>query len=195
MRAPLFLILAGMLLIGIFPGPVMTSLIPVVRAFNGSFRPDATMYNLSPVMVMTGRASLGLLLLIALIYYLRSIISVKRHRVFLPTWGCGYPAPNARMQYTGKSFTKSLAKLFSFLTAEKKKYHEIGSAEVFPATRSYQSHYDEFFETRIIDRLNKRWMGFMNYFTFIHNGQIQMYVLYGLFFVIALIAATFLNLI
>lgn len=98
------------------------------------------------------------------------------------------------MQYTGKSFAKSLAKLFSFLTSEKKKYHEIDSMAVFPSARGYQSHYTEFFETRIIDRINRRLIGFMNYFTFIHNGQTQMYVLYGLFFIIALITVTVLNL-
>ena len=37
-----------------------------------------------------------------------------------PTWGCGYVAPNPVMQYTGKSFSKSLAKLFGFITMEEK---------------------------------------------------------------------------
>jgi len=194
MRAPLFLILAGMLLIGVFPNAVMTVLIPMVRVFDGAFQPDAGINNLYPVLATTGRASLGLLVLIALIYYIRSRISTRRPRVFLPTWGCAYPAPNARMQYTGKSFAKSLAKLFSFLTVEKKKYHEIDSMAFFPSTRSYQSHYTELFETRIFDRINKRLIGFMNYFTFIHNGQTQMYVLYGLFFIITLITVTVLNL-
>ena len=194
MRIPLLMILTGMLLIGIFPNVVLTSVIPVIRVFDGSFRPVTAMNTLSPMLVITGRASLVLIGLIALIYYIRVSISKKQSKIFLPTWGCGYPAPNARMQYTGKSFTKSLAKLFSFLTAEKKKYHEIDSATIFPSTRSYHSHYTEFFETWIISRLKNRLIGFMNYFTFIHNGQIQMYVLYGLFFIIALIAATFLNL-
>jgi hypothetical protein len=33
----------------------------------------------------------------------------------------------------------------------------------------------------------------LNYFTFIQSGQIQSYVLYGLLFIIVLIAATFFN--
>jgi len=194
MRAPLFLILTGMLLIGVFPDAVMRVLIPVVRVFDDAFQPGAAINTLYPVLATTGRTSLGLLVLIALIYYVRSRISGRQPKVFLPTWGCGYPAPNTRMQYTGKSFAKSLAKLFSFLTAEKKKYHEIDSMAVFPSTRSYQSHYTELFETGIIDRINKQLIGFMNYFTFIHNGQTQRYVLYGLFFIIALITVTVLNL-
>ncbi len=194
MRIPLFIILAIMLLIGIFPNMVLTAVVPVIGVFDSTFRQGIVLHTLSPVLVMTGRTSLVLLGLISLIYYIRVNISKKQPRVFLPTWGGGYAAPNARMQYTGKSFTKSLAKLFSFLTAEKKKYHEIDVTTVFPEARSYQSHYSEFFETRIINRLNNRLIGFMNYFTFINNGQIQMYVLYGLFFIIVFIAATFLNL-
>jgi len=194
MRAPLFLILAGMLLIGIFPNVVMTALIPVVRVFDGAFQPGAAINILSPILATTGRVSVGLLLSIGLVFYIRNSVSRKHPRAVLPTWGCGYAAPNTRMQYTGKSFAKSLAKLFSFLTAEEKKYREIDSMAVFPPTRSYRSHYTEFFETRIIDRVNRRLIGFMNYFTFIHNGQTQMYVLYGLFFIIALITVTVLNL-
>lgn len=194
MRAPLYLILAGMLLIGIFPDAVMAVLIPVVRVFDGSFQPGAGINALYPVLATTGRVSLGLLGLIGLVFYIRNRVSGRHPRAALPTWGCGYPVPNARMQYTGKSFAKSLAKLFSFLTSEKKKYHEIDSMAVFPSARGYQSHYTEFFETRIIDRINRRLIGFMNYFTFIHNGQTQMYVLYGLFFIIALITVTVLNL-
>jgi len=35
---------------------------------------------------------------------------------------------------------------------------------------------------------------FMNYFMFINNGRIQMYILYGFFFIVILIVATFFNL-
>ena len=194
MRAPLFGILGGMLLIGMFPSVVLSPLISVTGFFDPSFRPDAAIKGISPVLATTGRASLGLVLGIALLYYARSWVSRKQPRVVAPTWGCGYPAPNTRMQYTGKSFAKSLAKLFSFLTAEKKRYTEIAGDTIFPAERSYRSHYSEFFESRIIDPINKRLIGLMNYFTFIHNGQTQTYVLYGLFFIIVLMTVTFLNL-
>jgi hydrogenase-4 component B len=194
MQIPLFVIFTLMMLIGIFPNAVLGSVTPVVKVFDASYQPDNAVNMLSPILEMTGKVSMLLIGLIALIYYIRVSISKKKPQFFLTTWGCGYTAPNTRMQYTGRSFTRSLAKLFSFFTVEKKKYHEIDSASIFPSTRSYQSNYSDFFETRIIDRLNKRLIGFMNYFTFIQSGQTQMYVLYGLFFIIALIAANFFNL-
>lgn len=194
MQAPLYIILTLMLLIGIFPDIVLAIVAPVVQVFDTTYQPSSAMNIASPALIMTGRISLLLLLLIAFIYFIRNKVSKEKPQVNLSTWGCGYVAPNTRMQYTGKSFAKTLAKLFNFFIAEKKKYREIDSTEIFPAARGYQSHYSEFFEARIIDKLNNRLMGFLNYFTFIQSGQTQQYVLYGLLFIIALIAATFFNL-
>jgi hydrogenase-4 component B len=194
MRTPLFIILTLMLLIGIFPNIVLAAVVPVLKVFDLTSFSSAVLNVTSSVLVITGRISLSLLLLTGLIYFIRLRVSKEKVKANLPTWGCGYAAPNARMQYTGKSFTKSLAKLFSFFTTEKKKYREINNAEIFPTARGYQSHYSEFFETRIIDKVNNQLIGFLNYFTFIQSGQTQRYVLYGLLFIIALIATTFFNL-
>jgi len=194
MRIPLFIILALMLLIGFFPNVILAIIVPVIKAFDSTYFPSPSLNIVSPALIMTGRVSLLLIVLIASLYFIRTYISKKKPRIFLSTWGCGYVAPNSRMQYSGKSFTKTFAKLFSFFVTEKKRYKEIDANAIFPSIRSYQSHYSEFFETRIIDKLNNRLIGFLNYFTFIQSGQTQSYVLYGLLFIIALIAATFFNL-
>jgi len=110
-----------------------------------------------------------------------------------PTWSCGYVVPDKKFQYTGKSFTKTLSKLFSFITGEEKKYPEIQPDTVFPVTRSYQSSYAEFFEKNILNRLSNLLLNFMNYFTFIHNGRVQFYILYGMLFMLILIFASLLN--
>ncbi len=97
------------------------------------------------------------------------------------------------MQYTGKSFSKSLAKLFGFITIENKKYKELKTVSIFPSPRTYASYYLEFFETRIIDPVIRQFLKLFNYFTFIHNGKIQFYVLYGLLFMVILIILSFIN--
>jgi NADH:ubiquinone oxidoreductase subunit 5 (subunit L)/multisubunit Na+/H+ antiporter MnhA subunit len=161
MRIPLFIILALMLLIGIFPNVILAIVVPVIKTFDSTYTPSAAMNMASPALIMTGRASLLLIVLITIIYFIRTYISNKKSQVFLSTWGCGYVAPNTRMQYTGKSFAKTFAKLFSFFTAEKKKYKEIDANTIFPSIRSYQSRYSDFFEIRIIDKLNNRLIGFL----------------------------------
>ncbi len=112
-----------------------------------------------------------------------------------PTWGCGYIAPNTRMQYTGKSFSKTLGKLLGFIVGEKKHYQEITPGEIFPKERKYSSHYADFFENSLLDKLADRLLSGMNVFQFIQNGRIQYYVLYGVFFIMTIFLATVFNLI
>ncbi len=111
------------------------------------------------------------------------------------TWGCGYVAPNSRMQYTGKSFSKPLGKILNFLLIEKKHFEELTPGEIFPKKRSYFSHYHDFFETNLIDRITQRLIYSANYFSFIQNGRIQSYVLYGIIFILAMFILTVFNIV
>jgi len=193
MRIPLFIILFVILFIGIFPNLVFTAALAVASRMSGAS--SSEMLTISPIVVMIGRGSLLMILLTTLIYFIRTKISISKPSEYLPTWGCGYVAPNVRMQYTAKSFSKSFAKMFSFIVTEKKKYFEIANNKIFPLPRTYMSHYEEFFEKNFITRINNRIFAFMNYFMFIHNGRLQMYILYGFFFILILIGATFFNII
>jgi hypothetical protein len=112
---------------------------------------------------------------------------------FSSTWGCGYPAPNPRMQYTGKSFSKSFGKIFSFMLIEKKGYKEILADETFPDSRKYHSFYLDIVEAKIIHPLLFLITRFINLFQFIQNGKIQAYVLYGIIFILTIFIGTLLN--
>ncbi len=194
MQIPLFLILLAILVIGIFPNLVFTPALAVASNLSGTSAIfSKNILSISPVMVMIGRVSLLMIVLAALIFFIRTKISASKSSEYLPTWGNAYVAPNVRMQYTAKSFSKSFAKLFSFILSEKKRYPEIGSNKIFPQPRTFHSNYLEFFENNFIARVNKRIFAFMNYFMFINNGKIQMYILYGFFFIVILIVASFFN--
>ena len=99
------------------------------------------------------------------------------------------------MQYTSKSFSKSLGKLLYFIILEKKKYKEIAPDEIFPVQRRYSSHYNDFFVTRIFDGIVGRLLYSLNYFQFIQNGKIQLYILYGILFIVVVFLGTIFNLI
>jgi len=190
---PFFIILLLMLVIGIFPSIIMFPIQRIIQIFDHTIPLSSPIDAIDPIVSSVGIASLLLILLIGAVYVLRSKISGKKIARYSSTWGCGYTASNIRMQYTGKSFTKTLAKLFSTIASEQKNYSEIRKHDVFPAGRSYQSNYAEFFEKNIINKVSNQILHFMNHFTFIHNGQVQMYVLYGLIFVMILIMATIFN--
>ncbi len=181
-----------MFIIGIFPRLILEPVFAVIQSFGpGSdfIRPAGMVNSLTWV----GRSSLILFSFIGLLFLIRKIITGNRQIETSPTWGCGYIAPTPALQYTGKSFSKSLAKLFGFITIEGKKYNELKTGSIFPSPRNYTSFYLEFFETRLIDPFIKQFLRIFNYFSFIHNGKIQVYVLYGFFFVIILIVLSFMK--
>lgn len=187
---PLMVILFLMLIIGLSPAVVLTPVAATMPSFDTTFDPEGIILHAEPVLSGVGQASLLLIVIAGALYAVRSWSVTKRAVDTGPTWGCGYTAPGGSMQYTGKSFSKSLAKLFSFVTREQKRYMEIPQQMVFPSARSYRTNYPEFFEKNIIDRILNIAMVVMNSFRFIHNGRVQYYILYGLLFVLFLIAAT-----
>jgi len=192
MRLPQYFILIIMLSIGLFPqfyfsvvNEIVVKFIPVASSGN-MLIPSSILNSISSI----GKFAMIFILLIALIFFIRKNLS-RKHAVTLgPTWGCGYIAPVPGMQYTGKSFSKSLGKLLNFIVLEKKKYKEISTAEIFPDGRKYSSHYKDLFVTKIFNVIIDRLLYSMNYFQFIQNGKIQMYILYGIFFIVLVFLGT-----
>lgn len=191
MLIPLGLILTFMILIGVFPGILISYVSKAVLVFsplNTTVNGIASTLN---ILSNVGLASLGFVVVVGVIYFLKTRAKSKRSVSVAPTWGCGYLAPTAKIQYTSKSYSRSLTKLFSFLTVEKKKYKEIEKENIFPKSRSFQSYFLDIIEVRIIQKLIHLLLRFTDYFTFIHNGKIQFYILYGVFFILSVIIITF----
>ena len=190
MRVPQYFILTIMLSIGLFPQFIF----PLVNKIIIDFVPGASVNSIPGSLIHSlsaiGKISFLFMLLLMLIYFVRRSISQKRPSSANATWGCGYVAPTVKMQYTGKSFSKSLGKLLNFIVLEKKKYKEIQPGEIFPAERKHSSHYNDFFVTRIFDGVIDRLLYSLNYFQFIQNGKIQLYILYGIFFIVLVFLGT-----
>jgi hydrogenase-4 component B len=195
MLLPQYLIVAVMLSVAFYPqfylnilGNTLNSFVPVSEmagninwsGYSGSLA-NINLYSLLFIGV------------ILVIWIVRSRFVVNLKQEISPTWGCGYVAPNSRMQYTGKSYSKSLGKIFSFLLVEEKKYNELEKGEIFPKTRKYQSFYYDFFETRIFNFITHHLIYTANYFKFIQNGRVQSYVWYGIVFMLSIFLMTFLN--
>ena len=193
MLIPQYLIAFVMILIGIFPGIFISTAGSVLgqHSMINMINPDIQRY--ISVLRSISLASVIFLVLTLLIFLLRYLVA-RRSEEKSPVWGCGYSIPNARMQYTGKSFSKSFGKLLGFILIEKKSFREIEINEIFPDRRKYSSYYLDFFETRIIDPGLQIITKFINFFQFIQNGKIQAYVLYGILFIIVIFIGTILNL-
>ena len=197
MRIPQYGIIALMLSVGLFPQFYFSVANTIVeKLIHVTFTEKALLTrSLISSISSIGKFSLLFIVLIIVVYIVRNYFS-KKHIVSIgSTWGCGYPAPNTRMQYTGKSLSKSLGKLLGFVVMEKKKYQEIAIDEIFPHPRKHSSHYNDFFEKVFINPVVDRLIYAMNYFRFIQNGRIQMYMLYGIFFIVLIFLGTVFNLI
>lgn len=195
MLFPQYLIISAMLVIAFFPGYFigLAGTILNNNTFPGINFKMTDIDGYISVMKNISLASAVLMAIIALIFGLRWIITRAAEEKHSPTWGCGYPVPNERMQYTGKSFSKSFGKLFNFIMIEKKGYSEIQKEETFPVTRKYRSFYLDIFEAKIIDPALKLLTQFIDLFQFIQNGKIQAYVIYGIVFILTIFIGTILN--
>lgn len=192
MRLPQYLILSIMLSVGLFPGYYFSIANAIVSGFVPPIQGEKVLIpgSLLDSVAAIGRYSLIFILLMIAINVIRRSITRKRLLAADSTWGCGYTVPSSRMQYTGKSYSKSLGKLLNFILLEKKKYKEIETNEIFPSERKHSSHYSDFFVTRIYDGIISRLLYFLNLFQFIQNGKIQLYILYGIFFIVLVFLGT-----
>ena len=197
MLYPQYLILAVMLSIGFFPQFYFSFVLKSIALYLPSISVQ-TVTSVKPsmdIIIAIGRYSIYFIGVILLVYFIRKQITSRRAIILKPTWGCAYVGPNTRMQYTGKSFSKTLGKLFNFIIIEEKRYKERPVSETFPLTTKHSSHYVDFFETRIINGFVKKLVYSMNYFQFVQNGKTQAYVLYGVFFIVLVFLSTLFNLI
>ena len=195
MLVPQYIILFIMVLIGFFPGK-MINLVGKILAGNSfpGFSLDTSILDgYLSLMKNISLASVLFLLIVGFIFFIRWIISRSNEKTYESTWGCAYVAPNNRMQYTGKSYSKSFGKLLNFVMIEKKGYTEIKKDEIFPETRKYRSFYLDFFEAKIINPVIFQITRFINLFQFIQNGKIQAYVIYGIVFILVIFIGTVLN--
>ncbi len=195
MLVPQYLIVAVMISVAFMPQFYMNGISQLLSAMNLApvlAEPVAVTTNYEIVstinlyfLILTG--------IVALIWGIRYVATKEKKSEINETWGCAYVAPNNRMQYTGKSFSKPFAKIFSFIVIEEKKFKELEPGEIFPKGRKYASHYHDFFELKIIRPISERLIFGANYFKFIQNGRVQSYVLYGIIFILSIFILTALN--
>jgi NADH:ubiquinone oxidoreductase subunit 5 (subunit L)/multisubunit Na+/H+ antiporter MnhA subunit len=195
MLVPQYIIVVVMIFIAFFPGKVIHLLATI---FAGNIFPllaldvaDLNWY--IDIVRSISIASLIFVGVIVLVFALRWILIRKTETKYSSTWGCGYVAPNTRMQYTGKSFSKSFGKVLNFILIEKKGYSEIEKDETFPSSRKYRSFYLDIIENKLIAPMLSLITRFMDIFQFIQNGKIQAYIIYGIVFIIVILLGTVLN--
>jgi hydrogenase-4 component B len=197
MHLPQYFIVAAMLSIAIVPQFYFNYVSKVVIS---SLAPlsvnDTSQYaHIMGTIAGIGKASIIFIGLLLLIFILRWLVVQKRAKTYYETWGCGYVAPVKKAQYTERSFARSFGSLLGFLVHERKNFEKIPKSELYPEKRIFSTHYFDIFEKYLITPIARRVNFTVNYFQFIQNGQIQSYVIYGIFFMVLVFLGTIFNLI
>jgi len=184
---PLYLIALFIVLIGLFPQSFITMLVKPISLFTdisaGGYDPlqGKAFEALQPI----AWAMWGLILLVAGLFLVRKLVLKNRKVRIDSTWGCGYIAPTAKMQYTASSFMRAYSKLNKPTLLFVK--HEKEVRKIFPTEGHYESHAYDKIEKWLIDKPLKVIRSFLNRFLFFQNGRLQSYILYGVLFIILVI--------
>jgi len=196
MLLPQYIIVAAMLSVALLPQFYFHYANDIVMA---SFPAQAAgAMDLSPVafnIANIGKITAIFIVLLLLVFGIRRLVIRKMPSTAYETWGCGYVAPISKAQYTGRSFIRSFGLLFNFIVPERKSSAKIPKNKIYPGRHSISTSYIDMLEEYIVVPIAKRLTFGLNYFQFIQNGQIQSYVLYGIFFVILVFLGSAFNLI
>lgn len=106
MLVPMALHAAGVLLVGVVPSLGLALVEAGLAPFQLGAPARSVLEALTPALWLS--RALALVLLVAGVW---SWLSGRAAR-HTPTWGCGYTAGNARMQYSGSSFAEQFARIF-----------------------------------------------------------------------------------
>jgi len=195
MLVPQYVIIAIMLSVAFVPQFYLEIITKTLGGINPIGLDSSPITGYATTVTNISLYSLLLFGIIALTWIIRSNVMKKRVESFGTTWGCGYVAGTSRLQYTAKSFSKPLGKILNFMLIESKHYEELKPGEIFPLKRSYISHYHDIIERKLINPITHRLNYSANYFSFVTNGKIQSYVLYGIVFILAMFILTVFNIV
>ncbi len=180
---PMYAILALIIGIGVFPAYFLSLLDQPLRLFAGKMNNGQAVSSLlnSGTMNRVSLCALLLMVLAGLIFFVRYTVTRNRQNSLAPTWGCAYVGPNGRMQYTASSFVRTYRKLAEPILAIDVKKEDIKG--IFPLQGKHETHPYDKAEAWFIDYPVRQFQAFINRFSFLQNGYLQVYIIYGVAFV------------
>ncbi|TBR18662.1 proton-conducting membrane transporter [bacterium] len=150
LAAPMALHAAGVVLVGLWPPAGLAFVRETVALFIALAPPaSGTLPDIGSLLVPVAAASWLLVGLVAALWALgrRARAAAAEH----VTWGCGYTAPNARMQYTGASFSAQFTSIFEAVLPQLRR--EELPRGYFPPDGRLATHHVDAVETRMFQLL------------------------------------------
>jgi len=164
---------------------IITSISPKVFIISEALK---NVYN--PLLILSSVN--GILLFVLIIGFVLRCILLKNKKIdYYKTWDCGYQLGNSRMQYTNAAFVSpllSLVKIFAGAQISK-----IRATVLFPKNIEFIERGFDRLEKYLIQPCVNFILEIMRRFSWIQSGNTQAYILYGVIFLISLIAVVILS--
>jgi len=185
MLGPMALLAALCIGIGVFPAPALHAAFAAAGDVARLAPPvvSADFAGWSRILEVVGRIGAGVCLLSALLWSLRRALLSRREVAAGPTWGCGFTAPTARMQYTGSSYPVPATRVFAALFATREEFHP--PLGYWPAKASYESRTPDPALERWLPVLAARFEDWLSVPRRLQHGRLQLYLLYVSAFLVA----------
>ncbi|HEY3349572.1 MAG TPA: proton-conducting transporter membrane subunit [Thermoanaerobaculia bacterium] len=172
MTAPMAILAVACLGLGLWP----SVLLPVLGAAEGAWlgAPVGTAF-LAATLARPAWALVALAAALALAGAWLAMLSPRGARR-VPTWDCGYAAPNARMQYTSGSFGAAITAVLPAFLAPASAVRSPEGA--FPAAASFRTEAPDPFGARLYEPFAARWGGRLAQLRKLQSGRLTLYLVY-----------------
>ncbi len=189
---PSYVLIACVVAVILVPSLLVAHIFSVnIAIFNVSLSAEQ-MLALNDVVRLSGTvgvAMLSLLFVIAISLIVRTLVAKRRDSDIATTWGCGYKRPIVGIQYTSKSFAKTLLDMCHVFLPSNERFNPLCNEEIFPTDRSHISVDLDLVDEKAVKPVTSNLLCGLEHFQFIQNGMLQRYIVYGLGYVILLIGS------
>lgn len=174
MRAPMVVLAAICLLIGVAPMLVSSSISRAIAVWNPAV--EINLFSLNTVAPLYNISIMALVLAAGILGATFVVVFRKRVQSSVGTWDCGYARPSNQMQYTASSFAQTIVTLFQWILHPHE--HKPSLTGNFPNPANLSSHVDEIVLDRFLVPVGHAVGRWANWFHRFQHGLMQHYILY-----------------
>lgn len=188
MRAAMLAAAVACVAIGLLPALAGQVVLPLAAEVAGRFGlPPGPLPALpaGDALEALGRVAALLLVVTAVVAVARKALVGRRPDCSVATWGCGYGAPTARMQYTGSSFADPLLRLSASIL--RPHVRDLPPTGPFPGASARATHTGDWVHARVYLALVHHGAAALRALRPLQQGRMQLYLLYLLLAVLALL--------
>lgn len=188
MRWPMTILAALCLIIGVFAGAVVRFMAPALAMLVG---PDGAqaLVGASRSLLPVALIALAVLLVVGVLVMIRRRLLPRQAGRKTDTWGCGYAAPAARMQYTATGFAQPLTHGARSLLRPREV--QAPPQGIYPEAASFHSETPDAAQHHLFDPLFRRVVAGLGGLRWLQQGRVHWYVLYIVVALLVLLGWTF----